>query len=121
MKKLPNSIASNMVRSVTKEEVRNAMFSIGEDKSASPDGYTSAFFKSSWDIVGNDICIAVQDFFRNGKLLREINHTVISLLPKISTPKTVADYSPISCCNVLYKCISKILSERIKEGLDIYC
>lgn len=30
----------------------------------------------------------------------------------------VSDYRPISCCNFIYKCISKIITNRIKEGLD---
>ncbi|GJT86252.1 RNA-directed DNA polymerase, eukaryota, reverse transcriptase zinc-binding domain protein [Tanacetum coccineum] len=41
-----------------------------------------------------------------------------SLVPKIDTPDKVSDFRPIACCNVLYKCISKILTNRIKEGLS---
>lgn len=69
--------------------------------------------------MGDDICDAVQDFFRSGKLMKQINHTVISLLPKVSTPIAITDYRPISCCNVLYKCISKIIADGIKKGLKV--
>lgn len=117
-KTLPRNIAMEMVRPIMKEDVKNAIFDIGEEKSAGPDGFTSSFFRAAWDVIGDDIFLAIQDFFRNGNLLREINHTVISLLPKVSTPKGITDYRPISCCNVLYKCISKILANRIKEGLN---
>jgi hypothetical protein len=34
-----------------------------DDKAPGPDGYTSAFFKKAWNIVGDDFCSAVQDFF----------------------------------------------------------
>ncbi|GJV04587.1 putative reverse transcriptase domain, reverse transcriptase zinc-binding domain protein [Tanacetum coccineum] len=29
----------------------------------------------------------------------------------------INDYQPISCCNILYKCISKLIANRVKEGL----
>ncbi|GJY56041.1 hypothetical protein Tco_0455156 [Tanacetum coccineum] len=44
--------AEFMVREVTNEEIKAAMFDIGEDKAPGPDGYTSAFFKKGWDIFG---------------------------------------------------------------------
>ncbi|GKC65600.1 methylenetetrahydrofolate reductase 1, partial [Tanacetum coccineum] len=115
--RISNYTALNMVRNITNEEIKTAMFGIGDDRVPGPDGYTSAFFKKSWTIVGTDVCNAVREFFNNGKLLKEINHTFIALIPKVSTPLKVNDYRPISCCNVLYKCISKILTNRIIDGL----
>ncbi|GJW18842.1 protein LAZ1 [Tanacetum coccineum] len=93
------------------------MFDIGNDKAPRPDGYTSAFFKKAWDIVGIEVCDAVRDFFLNGQILKEINQTFIALIPKIPTPLRINDYHPISCCNVIYKCISKTLTNRIIEGV----
>ncbi|GKB97474.1 hypothetical protein Tco_0983611 [Tanacetum coccineum] len=55
---------------------------MGNDKSPGPDGYTTAFFKEAWDVVANDVTRAVQEFFTNGKLLKELNHTIIALIPK---------------------------------------
>ncbi|GJR26584.1 hypothetical protein Tco_1102816 [Tanacetum coccineum] len=34
------------------------------------------------DVVGGDVCNVVRDFFMNGKLLQEINHTILVMLPK---------------------------------------
>ena len=50
-------------------------------------------------------------------MLGEVNATLITLVPKIKTPMKVSDYRPIACCNVLYKIISKILTNRIKNAL----
>ncbi|GJZ76828.1 putative RNA-directed DNA polymerase [Tanacetum coccineum] len=118
-KSLESDVAEDMIREVCAKEIKEAMFSMGNDKSPGPDGFTAAFFKESWDIVGNDVrlrghsgCSSV-----NGKLLKELNHTIIALIPKVQSPTKVNDYRPISCCNVLFKCISKIIANRIKRSL----
>ncbi|GKD05219.1 protein LAZ1 [Tanacetum coccineum] len=116
-KKVSELSNENMTRPVTNEEIKKAMFGIGDDKAPGPDGYTSTFFKKVWDVVGQEVCNAVHDFFANGKILKETNHTFIALIPKVTTPLKVNDYRPISCCNVIYKCISKILTNRIIDGI----
>ncbi|GKB93812.1 RNA-directed DNA polymerase, eukaryota, reverse transcriptase zinc-binding domain protein, partial [Tanacetum coccineum] len=50
-------------------------------------------------------------------ILSEINSTIIALVPKIQTPAKLSDYRPIACCNVINKCISKFITERIKKFL----
>nr|XP_043611730.1 uncharacterized protein LOC122583383 [Erigeron canadensis] len=81
--------ARGMTRDVTDLEIKEAIFDINSKKVAEPDGYTSGFFKKAWDLIGRDI----------------------------ATPNKVSDFRPIACCNVIYKCISKILTKRIQEGL----
>ncbi|GJZ35720.1 hypothetical protein Tco_0581537 [Tanacetum coccineum] len=117
VKKLPVSEALNLVRSVSNEEIKLALFDIDGNKAPGPDGFSSQFFKDSWSVVGDDVCKAVRDFFSNGKLLKEINATVISLVPKVASPSKVSDYRPIACCNVVYKIISKVICNRIKGVL----
>ncbi|XP_074291935.1 uncharacterized protein LOC141618753 [Silene latifolia] len=41
------------------EEVKQVVFSIPIDKSPGPDGYTSGFFRDSWELIGNDVVKAV--------------------------------------------------------------
>nr|GEU36022.1 hypothetical protein [Tanacetum cinerariifolium] len=111
------SRALDMIKHVTAQEVKEAIFSMGNDKSLGPDGYTACFFKECRDIVASDVVCAVQEFFTNRNLLKELNHTIIALIPKVNSPSRINDYWPISCCNVLFKCITKIISNRIKESL----
>nr|GEX11979.1 putative reverse transcriptase domain, reverse transcriptase zinc-binding domain protein [Tanacetum cinerariifolium] len=73
----------------------------------------------AWNIVANDVIRVVRDFFVNGKLLKELNHTIIALVLKVSSPSRVNEFRPISYCNVLFKCISKIIANRIKKSLKM--
>ncbi|XP_071739373.1 uncharacterized protein [Rutidosis leptorrhynchoides] len=91
-KKISHQNAMHMIRPISDDEVKKAIFGIGDNKSPGPDGYSA--------------------------LLKEINNTTITLLPKVHVPNKVTDFRPISCCNVIYKCISKIISNRIKSSLD---
>ncbi|GJT46976.1 sodium/hydrogen exchanger 6 [Tanacetum coccineum] len=118
-KHLPSGVRDQMVCFITNDKIKKVMLSIGDNRALGPDGYSSAFFKKGWDIIGNDVCDAVRDFFTNGRLLKETNHTILALIPKVSTPLRINDYRPISCCNAIYKCISKVITNRIKIGLGL--
>ncbi|KAL2224389.1 UNVERIFIED_CONTAM: hypothetical protein Sindi_3015200 [Sesamum indicum] len=99
-------------------DVKQAVFDITEDKAPGPDGYSSGFFKAAWPIVGQEVTSAVLDFFNTGRLLKQINTTLLALIPKVHTPMTVGDFRPISCCNVLYKIIAKLLVQWLSVILD---
>ncbi|KAL2237611.1 UNVERIFIED_CONTAM: hypothetical protein Sindi_0952800, partial [Sesamum indicum] len=88
------------------------------DKAPGPDGYSSGFFKAAWPVVGTEVTRAVLNFFTTGKLLKQVNSTLLALIPKVHNPMTVGDFRPISCCNVLYKIIAKLLVQRLSVVLD---
>jgi len=98
-------------------EIKEALFSIPNHKSPRPDGFSSGFFKHSWAEVGDYICNAVQDFFRIGIMLDYVSATKPVVLPKVPNPQFTTKFRPISYCNVLYKCISKLICTRINETL----
>jgi hypothetical protein len=50
-------------------------------------------------------------------MLKQVNHSIISLVPKSTTANSAVDFSPISCCNVIYKVISNILAGRMAHVL----
>lgn len=56
---------------------------------------------------------AVRSCLESGRLLKEVNNTMITLIPKVPCPNVVGDYQPISCCNVLYKVITKMLCLKL--------
>lgn len=99
---------------VSKEEIKKVLFAMPANKSPGPDGFNSEFFRESWLIVGDDFTVAIQSFFKTGFLPKGVNSTILALIPKKKEAKVMKDYRPISCCNVLYKVISKILANRLK-------
>jgi hypothetical protein len=115
--KLSSTQQHVLAQDITREEIKHAMFSLKNNKAPDPDGFNAGFFKRIWHIVREDVINAFSSFFQTHRILKEMNATSISLIPKVDNPTRLTDFRPISCCNTVYKCIAKILARRIKAVL----
>ncbi|KAE8729811.1 Vacuolar protein sorting-associated protein 32-like protein 1 [Hibiscus syriacus] len=110
---LPTEVITDLIKNVTIDEIKEALFNQGNDKAPGPDGFTPLFFKHSWSVIGDDFVDAVKYFFQESNIHPAFNSTIIALIPKIQNPSKVRDFRPISCCSVVYKTITKILVKRM--------
>ena len=101
----------------TAKEVKVALFQMGPTKALGPDGINALFYQKFWHVVGDTVVPAMLDFLNNGNMLPKINHTNIVLIPQNRNPVKISDFRPISLCNVIYKIISKVLANRLKQVL----
>ncbi|KAK9706466.1 hypothetical protein RND81_07G127100 [Saponaria officinalis] len=109
----------SLIKAVSDEEIKAALFSIDPQSSPGADGFSSGFFISSWELVGLDLCRAVREFFRTSHLPKQVNTTLLTLVPKKKVVQSVQDFRPIACCSVLYKIISKVLANRLQPLLPL--
>ncbi|XP_020271061.1 uncharacterized protein LOC109846249 [Asparagus officinalis] len=70
---------------VTRDEIKHAVFTMSDDKSPGPDGFSASFFKTAWDIIKDDMCKAVGEFFYTGLGFPE--NLITWVMECISTPK----------------------------------
>ena len=99
------------------EEIKVALFQMGPTKALGPDGMNVLFYKKFWHIVDDDMTNAILDFLNFGNMVPRFNYTHIVLIPKIKSPQKILDFRPISLCNVIYKIISKVFANRLKQIL----
>ena len=69
-------------------------------------------------MVKQDILNSTQAFFHSGSLLKALNKTFITLIPKVSVLEEVTQFRPISLYNVTYKIITKIMVNRLKPLMN---
>ena len=47
------------------------------------------------------------------------NSTVMALVPKCQNPSSIKEFKPISCCTIIYKCITKVIANRLQKYMPI--
>ncbi|XP_057428997.1 uncharacterized protein LOC130722320 [Lotus japonicus] len=115
--KLSGLESTEMMKLVTHGEVKKAFFSIGNLKSPGPDGFHAVFFKQNWDLIGDSLISLIRNIFSNPALIKNVNQTVLALIPKVQIPERVSQFRPIALCNTSYKVVTKILANRIRDVL----
>nr|GFB60295.1 RNA-directed DNA polymerase, eukaryota, reverse transcriptase zinc-binding domain protein [Tanacetum cinerariifolium] len=103
----------NMEADVIIEEIKNAVWDCGTDKSLGPDRFSFDFYRRFWSVIQKDVVAAVKCFFHYGSIHKGCNLSFIALILKIPDAKMVKDFRPISLIGSLYKIIAKILANRL--------
>jgi hypothetical protein len=87
------------------------------EKAPCPNGFTVEFFKACWEVVKHDVYGVVEDSRHSASILKALNGTIITLIPKENKARTPDRYRPIALCNVVYKIISKFIANKLKPLL----
>lgn len=98
---------------VTDEEIGNVIRSIGAYKAPGPDGYQAVFYQSQWRTIGPSLCRMIKDMWDSPWKIKDINATYLALIPKTENVCNMKQLRPIGLCNVAYKVITKLISNRL--------
>lgn len=67
--------------------------------------------------MGRDLLLALEEGRRNRSILKELNTTMVALIPKKEVVNSFADFHPIALCNTFYKIFTKAISIRLSKIL----
>ncbi|XP_024200263.1 uncharacterized protein LOC112203536 [Rosa chinensis] len=115
--RVTQAMNEKLIAPYSDEKIKAALFYMHPSKAPGPDGMSPFFFQKYWSKLGSDVCKTVRYFLSSGVLLREVNFTHITLIPKVKSPKHMLDLRPIALCNGLHRICSKVLANRLKRIL----
>lgn len=104
---------------VTFQEIYQMIMNMGAFKAPGPDGFQAVFYQSQWETVGEAFCKLIMDIFENHTKVKDINKTLIALIPKVEDVVFMKQFRPISLCNVSYKIITKVLARRLRQIMEV--
>ncbi|KAK6164048.1 hypothetical protein DH2020_000912 [Rehmannia glutinosa] len=115
--KMTGDMNEILMRPFSQDKVRAALSQMHPTKSPGPDGMPAVFFQKFWPFIHTDILPVILNVLNGHSNPRDLNHTLIVLIPKKKDPVCVTDFRPISLCNVIFKIITKTIANRLKSIL----
>ena len=114
---VPDLVNADLAKPFFKQEVDMALKQMAPLKATRPDGMLPIFYQHYWDSIGDNVSSVVLSCLNLGTIPTSLNHTFITLIPKLKNSERVSNFRPISLCYILYKLISKVLVNRMKSLL----
>ena len=108
---------AKLLKPFVEAEVHLALKQMDANTTPGSDGLSPLFYKQFWGKIGWEVTEAVLLVLNTGTIPSNLNHTFITLIPKIQSPRKVFENRPISLSNVLYKLIVKVLANCLKPLL----
>ena len=100
-------------RSITLDEIKEAILSLANDKALGPHGIPIEFYKHNIGWIGLELLELYENAYHLVSLGADINEGVIKLLPKRGDKSEVKNWRPMTLLNLSYKIIAKILARHI--------
>lgn len=111
--RVTDSMNIELLRPFMAKEVQLALKKMKPNTVLGPNDLPPLFYTKFWEKIVMEVSEAVLSVLNSGKIPANLNHTLISLIPKIQSPRKVSDIRPINLSNVLYKLIAKFLENRL--------
>ncbi|CAL2228927.1 unnamed protein product [Prunus armeniaca] len=102
-----------------REEIETSLGQMFPTKSPGVDGMSALFYQKYWGVVSNDVVGYCLNVLNGGASVKEINHTLLTLIPKVDNPVKVTEFRPIRLCTVIYKMIFKTIVNRLKPIMPL--
>ena len=107
----------DLIGDFNRRGVERALNQMAPLKALGSDGMPPIFYQHYWKNISANVTNEVLFCLNIGKIPSSLNHTYLTLIPKVKCLVKVMDFRPIALCNVLYKIISKVLANRLKKIL----
>ncbi|KAK2640722.1 hypothetical protein Ddye_022485 [Dipteronia dyeriana] len=95
----------------SEDEVLLALLSCDGNKALGPDGFNINFIKAQWKVIQKDLMNFINEFHKDGSVVKEVNGAFIALIPKVGNPNSIKDYRPICL-------VSKVLANRLRKVMS---
>ena len=109
--------AMSLERLFTQDDVKEVVFATSGDKAPGPDCFPALFFQEFWMLLSRRWWIFFRNFIWEKLDIARLNYAFAVLIPKKVGANKVQEYRPISLLNVIYKIITKVLTNRLNPKL----
>jgi hypothetical protein len=104
----------HLIALVTLKEIKSALDNMDSDKALGPNGFTARFLQVCWPIIKHDLHKLVIKSQKCHKIGGSTNSMFLALIPKEKGALSFDRFRPISLCNIGYKIITKVITNRLK-------
>ncbi|KAK4845386.1 hypothetical protein QYF36_004396 [Acer negundo] len=109
----------SLERPFQEKEVREAICNCDDNKAPGPDDLNLNFVKANWAMIKEDLMRFIHSFLTKSSIVKDLNKTFITLIPKCGKPVSMKDFRPISLVGSMYKVLAKVLANRLKQVMDL--
>ena len=114
---MKNELNEQLTKSINKNETKQAIYQMENDKSPGIDGIPVEFYKTFYDTLENDLIQLHNNILFIEKSITNTMQKAITLIPKKGDLNKLKYWRPISLLCTDYKILTKVLANRLKNIL----